>query len=65
MYPFGSVQEYVAPAVVVTAVKFKVLPEHKGLLLPAVGASGAAGLTKVNGPTAFEVQPFMEAVIPE
>ena len=37
--PFGPVQVYVAPAIVL-AVKFKVAPAQIGELLPAVGAAG-------------------------
>ena len=40
---FGPVHEYVAPAIVL-AVRVNVEPAHKGLLLPAVGATGL-GLT--------------------
>jgi hypothetical protein len=46
--PLGPDQAYVIlPVDVVLAVKFKVLPEHKGLLLEAVGVAGADGLTNV------------------
>ena len=41
--PFGPVQEYVAPTMLL-AVKFNVLPAQIGELLPAVGAAGV-GLT--------------------
>jgi hypothetical protein len=59
----GPVQLYIAPEELLLAVKFKVLPLHKGLLLEAVGVAGAEGLTKVKGPAALEEQPLSVAVM--
>ena len=56
--PTGPVQEYVVPAGAEPAIRFKLPPVHKGLLLGAVIVGGAAGLTKVNGPILLEMHPF-------
>ena len=58
--PFGPVQEYVAPAIVLP-VKLIVPPAHKGLLLPAVGADGIAFTITFVVP-ALLVQPATVAV---
>ena len=49
---FGPVQLYVAPAILL-AVRFKVVPAQTGLLLPAVGATGAGSITTDVVPTAL------------
>ena len=51
----GPVQEYVAPANVLD-VRFNVVPEQTGLLLPAVGADGG-GLTTTTVVPAGPVHP--------
>jgi len=45
---------------VVDALKFRVLPLHKGLTFGMVGVAGGLGSTKLNGPTIFEVQPLVD-----
>ena len=52
-----------APTDEEVADKVSVLPEQRGPLLLAVGAMGAAGLTRLNGPIAFDVHPLKLAVI--
>ena len=52
----GPVHEYVAPAIVL-AVRFRALPSHTGLLLPAKGAAGMGFTVTTTEPTA-EVQPL-------
>ena len=59
----GPVQLNVAPAVEEVAIKFKVLPEHNGLLLFMVGVIGGVGSNNVNVPAMLETHPFNVAVI--
>ena len=58
--PLGPVQLYVAPGTF-DAVRFKVEPEHIGLLLEAVGPAGP-GLTVTSVDPAVLVHPFTVAV---
>lgn len=62
MKVFGPLHaQVIAPAVVVAAVRFKVLPEHTGLLLPTVGVAGVSLMVTFVEPAA-EVQPLMVTV---
>ena len=54
--PFGPVHAYDAPATLL-AFNIKVLPEHTGLLLDAVGATGVGIIVTLTLPTLL-VQPF-------
>jgi hypothetical protein len=58
--PFGPVQLYVAPAIVL-AVRLIGVPVHTGVLLPAVGVAGAELTVAVTVPAAL-VQPFTVTV---
>jgi len=56
---FGPVQLHVAaPAEVVDALKFSVLPLHKGFTFVIVGVAGGFGSDKLNGPTDADGQLF-------
>ena len=54
---FGPFQLHVCvPVEVVDALRFRVLPLHKGLTFGMVGVAGGVGSTKLNGPTDAEGQ---------
>ena len=61
--PEGPVQTYVTPGVAELDLSSSFNPEHKGLLAVTTGVSGAVGLTSVNSPSSFEVQPFLVTAI--
>ena len=58
---FGPLQVYPEAAIMVEAVKLKVVPEQIGALLPAVGAPGG-GFTITVVVEAVLVHPFSELV---
>ena len=56
---FGPFQLQVCvPVVVVDALKFRVLPLHKGFTFEITGVAGGVGSDKLNGPTDADGQLF-------